>query len=135
MLGTEKGLKLGEKNSNTYSDQIQGSDSVLYQAHLDLPHLKRSTCTCPFAAGRRVICKHMVALYFTVQPLAYEEILRLMEVWEKEEERQREEELAELRHYVQSLTRKELQVQLLDALLEIEVLRQDPWSRYPLFPM
>ena len=76
----------------------------------------------------------MVALYFTVQPLAYEEILRLMEVWEKEEERQREEELAELRHYVQSLTRKELQVQLLDALLEIEVLRQDPWSRYPLFP-
>ena len=71
----------------------------------------------------------MVALYFTVQPLAYEEILRLMEVWEKEEERQREEELAELRHYVQSLTRKELQVQLLDALLEIEVLRQNPWSR------
>ena len=77
----------------------------------------------------------MVALYFTVQPLAYEEILRQMEDWEKEEERQREEELAELRHYVQSLTRKELQVQLLDALLEIEVLRQDPWSRYPLFPM
>ena len=106
MLGTEKGLKLGEKNSNTYSDQIQGSDSVLYQVHLDLPHPKRSTCTCPFAAGRRVICKHMVALYFTVQPLAYEEILRQMEVWEKEEERQREEELAELRHYVQPLTKR-----------------------------
>ncbi len=129
MLGTEKGLKLGEKNSNTYSDQIQGSDSVLYQAHLDLPHLKRSTCTCPFAAGRRVICKHMVALYFTVQPLAYEEILRQMEDWEKEEERQREKELAELCHYVQSLTKKELQERLLDALLEIGELRQDTWSR------
>ena len=58
-----------------------------------------------------------------------------MEDWEKEEERQREKELAELRHYVQSLTKKELQERLLDALLEIAVLRQDPWSRYPLFPM
>ena len=96
---------------------------------MDLPHPKRSTCTCPFAAGRRVICKHMVALYFTVQPLAYEEILRQMEDWEKEEERQREKELAELRHYVQSLTKKELQERLLDALLEIEELRQDTWSR------
>ena len=52
-----------------------------------------------------------------------------MEDWEKEEERQREKELAELRHYVQSLTKKELQERLLDALLEIEELRQDPWSR------
>ena len=58
-----------------------------------------------------------------------------MEDWEKEEERQREEELAELRHYVQSLTKKELQERLLDALLEIGELRQDTWSRYPLFPM
>jgi hypothetical protein len=71
----------------------------------------------------------MVALYFTVQPLAYEEILRQMEDWEKEEERQREKELAELRHYVQSLTKKELQERLLDALLEIGELRQDTWSR------
>ena len=52
-----------------------------------------------------------------------------MEVWEKEEERQREKELAELRHYVQSLTKKELQERLLDALLEIGELRQDTWSR------
>ena len=64
-----------------------------------------------------------------MQPLAYEEILRQMEDWEKEEERQREKELAELRHYVQSLTKKELQERLLDALLEIGELRQDTWSR------
>jgi hypothetical protein len=125
----KKVLDWDKKPDNTYSAQVKGSDSVLYQVHLDLPHPKRSTCTCPFAAGRRVICKHMVALYFTVQPLAYEEILRQMEDWEKEEERQREEELADLRHYVQSLTKKELQERLLEALLEIEVLRQDPWSR------
>lgn len=35
---------------------------------MDLDHVRRSSCTCPHAAGRRVICKHMLAVFFTAFP-------------------------------------------------------------------
>ena len=58
-----------EKTSNTtYDGTVKGTK--LYHVHVDLEHPRKSTCTCPFADGRRVICKHMIALYFTAEPKA-----------------------------------------------------------------
>ncbi|NMB97839.1 MAG: hypothetical protein GYA02_14710 [Clostridiaceae bacterium] len=35
---------------------------------INIVHPRKSKCNCPHADGRRVICKHMIALYFTVFP-------------------------------------------------------------------
>lgn len=46
----------------SYSGTVRGSGEAEYAVTIDLEHLRKSSCDCPFAAGRSRICKHMVAL-------------------------------------------------------------------------
>ena len=64
---------------------VSGNGDKPYEVHIDMAHPKKSTCTCPFAEGRHVICKHMVALYFTIYPAEADELLHAQEQWEAEE--------------------------------------------------
>ena len=60
-----KAVLNGEKiGDGVYQGKVSGSQDNIYDVVIDIDHPRKSTCTCPFAAGRRVICKHMVALYF-----------------------------------------------------------------------
>lgn len=52
-------------SENEYDATVQGNS--LYKVHLDLLHPRNSTCTCPFAKGKK-ICKHMLAVYFKANP-------------------------------------------------------------------
>ncbi|MBQ8540522.1 MAG: SWIM zinc finger family protein [Clostridia bacterium] len=70
---------------NLYSGKVKGRGQT-YDVCIDLAHPKRSTCNCPNAKGRRIICKHMVALYFAIFPDEAEEYIR--EVEKSEEERE-----------------------------------------------
>lgn len=58
---------------------VSGSEGNAYGTTIDLDHPKRSTCNCPFADGRKVICKHMIALYFMSVPGSYEAFEKDME--------------------------------------------------------
>ena len=106
---------------------VSGSEKEPYTVTLDLEHLRNSSCTCPHAAGRRVICKHMVAVFFAVFPEEaekyYADVLKAEEEWENYQD-----ELAnKLVKYVRSLKKQEAQRQLL------EVLESGPewqWERY-----
>ena len=49
-----------------YQSIVSGSDN--YNFFLDISHSRRSTCNCPLANGKRIICKHIVATYFSVFP-------------------------------------------------------------------
>ena len=109
----------------TYDGTVQGEQ--LYHVHIDKEHPRRSTCTCPFAEGRRVICKHMIALYFTAEPKAAEDFLKQVEEWEKEEEEEEQRHYEELREYVYSLSKAELQQLYLEALIEEEERRNWYW--------
>lgn len=61
----------------SYDGIVSGRNGHSYNVHIDKVHPRKSTCPCPFAAGRRVICKHnMIALYFTVDPGAVKEFLK-----------------------------------------------------------
>lgn len=62
----------------------------------------------------------MIALYFTAEPNAAEDFLKQVEEWEKEEEEQERQHYIELRKYVNSLTKAELQERLYNALIELE---------------
>ena len=110
---------------HTYDGTVQGEQ--LYHVHIDKEHPRRSTCTCPFAEGRRVICKHMIALYFTAEPKAAEDFLKQVEEWEKEEEEEEQRHYEELREYVYSLRKVELQQLYLEALIEEEERRNRYW--------
>lgn len=116
--------KSGEK---AYDGVVSGSEGNKYSVHIDKVHPRKSSCNCPFAEGRRVICKHMIALLFTSEPKAAEDFLRQVEEWEQEEKEREQLHYKELREYVNSLPKKELQERLYDALLELEDIRNRYW--------
>ena len=98
-----------------YEGEVSGSNGEVYRVRLDLEHPRSSECTCPHAAGKRIVCKHQVALYFTAFPEEAEKYYR--EVIEAEEEAERErvrQEMAVIER-VRKMKKSELQ----DALLEL----------------
>lgn len=103
-----------------YESYIQGSADVPYYTVIDVTYLRKSHCNCPFAEGRRVICKHMVALQFTIFPEEIDALMRAVEESKEAEELWQQEHYNELVRYVKSLKKNELQSELLNALIEFE---------------
>lgn len=62
-----------------YDGIVSGSGANQYVVHIDKNHPRKSTCNCPFADGRRVVCKHMSALYFTAEPQAAVDFMKELE--------------------------------------------------------
>lgn len=62
----KKVIKFERINENEYSSIVKGTNN--YNVHLDIEHPRKSSCDCPLANGKRIICKHIVATYFTAMP-------------------------------------------------------------------
>ena len=114
-------------NEDIYDGVVNGSEGKKYIVHIDTIHPKKSTCNCPFADGRRVVCKHMIALYFTAEPQSAKDFLKQVEEWEREEEELEKQHYEDLRKYVNSLSKAELQEQLYNALVELEEVKNRYW--------
>lgn len=41
---------------------VAGSGDGNYHVHVDMEHPRKSTCDCPLANGKKIICKHIVAV-------------------------------------------------------------------------
>ena len=111
----------------SYDGQVSGSNKQVYSVHIDKEHPRKSECNCPFAVGRRVICKHMIALYFTAEPNVAEDFLKQAEEWEKEEEERERQHYIDIKNYVNGLSKDELRQELYDALVELEDIRSRYW--------
>ena len=60
-----KKIKNIEKISDVeYNSIVSGTKD--YSVYLNLKNPRKSTCNCPLANGKRIICKHIVATYFNV---------------------------------------------------------------------
>ena len=110
-----------------YDGIVSGSNNNSYTVHIDKTHPRKSKCNCLFAEGRRVVCKHMIALYFTAEPQAAQNFLKQVEVWKAEEEALEQQYYENLEMYVKSLSKEELQKKLLSALVELEERKNDYW--------
>ena len=108
-----------EKTDNChYAGIVSGSEGAVYEVVIDLSHPKKSTCNCPHAEGTRRVCKHKVALYFSVFPEEAERVLKEAEEWEAEEEKRLEMEYKEIEKYVYSLSKQELREELLWRMID-----------------
>ena len=70
----KKVIKLKKINNKEYTSIVSGTKN--YNVYLNLEHPRKSKCNCPHAKDRRVICKHIVALYFTVFPDEVQKLLK-----------------------------------------------------------
>lgn len=100
-----------------YTGQVVGSNCV-YNIFLDTNHVRKSTCDCPHANGKRIICKHIVALYFEIFPKEAVNYLELVEENEREAEEYERELERKLHKYINSLSKDELREALLEVLYD-----------------
>ena len=80
----KKIIELNKISENEYESVVKGTKN--YKVHLDIEHPRKSTCDCPLANGKRIICKHIVATYFTALPREAKEFEEEQEEYEKEQE-------------------------------------------------
>ena len=59
-----KVVSWNKSGNSTYEGGVSGSNGDSYNVHIDKLHPRKSVCNCSIAGGRRVVCKHMIALYF-----------------------------------------------------------------------
>ena len=97
---------------------VRGSGEKHYDVFIDLEHPRKSKCNCPHADGKRIICKHMIALYFFAYPEEAKKYYKdVIEYWEQEEQRQEELENKVI-DYVHKLKKSELEQYLLQMLFD-----------------
>lgn len=105
-------------NLSQYDGTVAGSGSRCYDVHIDLEHARKSVCNCPYADGKRIICKHMIALFFTAFPLEAKKYNEELIAYEREAELQTEENQSKVLAYVNSLKKAELREILMRLLYE-----------------
>ena len=101
-----------------YIGTVEGTTKKKYNVSINIEHPRKSVCNCPHAKDKRVICKHMVALYFTVFPKEIAAFLKEVEEGEKKYNEYKEETYKKTIEYLNKLTKEELKETIID-LLEI----------------
>jgi len=117
-----------------YTADVEGRMPEPYKVLIDIAHPRSSKCNCPHADGKRIICKHMIAVYFTVFPDEAKRIFdEIISHWEDDDEYYEfddydeydeydeyiDDEIKErVCQYVKKLKKDELQRELIDILLE-----------------
>ena len=107
-----------EIREDVFSAKVKGSSNEEYSIELDIDHPRKSKCNCPYADGKRIICKHIVATYFTVFPneakTFYEEAMN----YQEEEEKRQEELNDKVIKYVCKMKKTDLCQSLLELLFD-----------------
>ena len=61
-------IKIKSINEIEFDAQVSNHENRVYDVHLNIKHPRKSTCNCPHAEGRVVVCKHKIAVYFSIFP-------------------------------------------------------------------
>lgn len=103
-----------------YSGKVKGSDDHVYDVTIDISRPRRSKCNCPFAEGRYVVCKHMIALYLAIFPEKEKEWMDYIEeqntVYEDERTSYMDELKEDITRYVNNLSEQEVREMLINRI-------------------
>lgn len=111
-------LTLIEISHNEIKGRVKGSGGKQYEVFIDVEHPRKSKCNCPHADGKRIICKHMIALYFLAFPNEAEKYYDEVVVRELEEEKRQEALERKIIQYIGRLKKDELQNLILEILYD-----------------
>jgi hypothetical protein len=114
----KKIIQMEQISDTCYTGIVIGSNGVQYEVTIDTEHPRKSQCSCPHADGRRIICKHMIALYFTAYPQEGKQYISDMEAYWEENEREAERIAEELPAAIHRMKKAELEEVLCQILFE-----------------
>lgn len=108
-----------KKISDTaFQAKVHDSNKSAYNVYLDTEHIRKSHCNCPHANGKRIICRHIVALYFSAFPNEAIHYKADVDDYEEKQEIYESELEDKVIHYVHSLSKDELRQKLLEDLFD-----------------
>lgn len=93
-------------SDNEYTSIVHGS--LNYNVYLNIEHVRKSTCNCPLANGKRIICKHIVATYFACISNSAKEFEKEQEKLQEEYEDYQKNEYKNAIKYLNKMSKKEL---------------------------
>lgn len=64
----DKVISFQNISDGVYNGIVEGSNGKLYEVYIDANYPRKSHCNCPHAKGKRIVCKHQVALFFNAFP-------------------------------------------------------------------
>lgn len=99
-----------------YEGKAKGSNNDIYNVFLDIEHPRKSKCDCPHAKDKRIICKHIVALYFTIFPNEVKVFLKDVEEAQKEYEEYENNLYNKTINYIKAMSKSELEEAIIDIL-------------------
>lgn len=102
-------------NECEYEAEVLGSENKKYKVLLNVEHPRSSKCNCPHANGKKIVCKHMVALYFTVFPKEADKFVEDAQKAQEEYEDYQEKLYEKVVSRIHSMSKKEL----IDALIDM----------------
>ena len=109
-------VKNYKKISNSeYEGIVIGSNKENYNVFMNIEHPRQSKCNCPHAKDKIIICKHIIALYFTVFPKEVDKFLKEVEHAQEEYENYEKEIYDKTIKHINSMPKQEL----IDSLIEI----------------
>ncbi len=114
----KKVLSIRQSEDGVIYATVSGNSNAPYEVELDIGHPRKSKCNCPHADGKKIICKHIVATYFTVLPKEAERFYAEAMEYQEEEERREEELSDKVCQYVWQMKKSELQQALLELLFD-----------------
>lgn len=103
-----------------YNGKVKGTQQV-YDVTIDIEHPKKNShCNCPHAKGTKVVCKHMVALYFAIFPEKAKQFMKEIDEHNREVEECEQDLEIKMLKYIKSMSKKELEEALLECLLQVD---------------
>lgn len=103
-----KKVKEFSKVSNYEYEGLVLGNNKEYNTFINIEHPRKSRCNCKHAKDKRIICKHMIALYFTVLPSEVNIFLKEVEEEEKRTKEYNEIIYNKMLKYINSLPKSEL---------------------------
>ena len=97
---------------------VDGSGSEPYEVFIDVNHPRKSHCNCPHANGKRIVCKHQIALFFKAFPHEAEKYKAELEAYYDYEEKRREDEEKSIENFLDKCSKSELENIILQMLYD-----------------
>ena len=107
-------------DDGTYEGVVSGSSDESYSVHVDMEHPRKSTCNCPLANGKKVICKHIVAVSLCVDASEAERFKNEKTIYASEEEERRAKKYYKYMSYAKCMSQRELREAYVELMIELE---------------
>lgn len=114
----DKVISFQNISDGVYNGIVEGSNGKLYEVYIDTNHPRKSHCNCPHAEGKRIVCKHQVALFFNAFPEKAKEYKKELDSYYDYMEKQKEDEEEALIKFIHKCKKSELEDILYSLLMD-----------------